>query len=107
MRLQSEPFEQIENGTKTIEMRLYDEKRAKLAVGDRIVFLNNRTGREMECEVVGLYRYPSFEELYRHHEKSALGYVGDEPADPADMLAYYDKSDIGKYGVVGIEIRKL
>lgn len=107
MRLQPGPFEQIKNGTKTIEMRLYDEKRAKIAVGDRIVFVQNATGGELECEVTGLYRYPSFEELYRHHDKGALGYAEEEPADPADMLTYYDKSDIEQYGVVGIEIKKL
>lgn len=37
-KLNNFPFEKIANGTKTIELRLYDEKRQKLNVGDEIVF---------------------------------------------------------------------
>lgn len=33
MRLHNEPFELIRNGSKTIEMRLYDEKRQLIKVG--------------------------------------------------------------------------
>lgn len=32
------PFERIKNGTKTIEFRLYDEKRKQIKVGDKIEF---------------------------------------------------------------------
>ena len=37
MNLAAEPFEQIASGRKTIEMRLLDEKRQKLMIGDLIV----------------------------------------------------------------------
>ena len=30
MKLQESPFEGIKNGTKTVEFRLYDEKRSKI-----------------------------------------------------------------------------
>ena len=30
MKLQESPFERIKNGTKTVEFRLYDEKRSKI-----------------------------------------------------------------------------
>ena len=38
MRLNSVPFSMIASGNKTIEMRLYDEKRQKIAIGDTICF---------------------------------------------------------------------
>ena len=38
MRLKESPFERIKNGTKTIEFRLYDEKRSKIKIGDQIEF---------------------------------------------------------------------
>ena len=38
MKLNESPFERIKNGTKTIEFRLYDEKRQKIKVGDKIEF---------------------------------------------------------------------
>lgn len=42
MRLHPEPFEKIKNGTKIIEMRLNDEKRQKVQIGDKIEFENQR-----------------------------------------------------------------
>ena len=36
MRLHDVPFKKIQAGTKTIEMRLYDEKRQMIQVGDEI-----------------------------------------------------------------------
>ena len=43
MRLNDEPFQAIKDGTKTIEMRLYDEKRRMIQVGDVIRFTNRET----------------------------------------------------------------
>ena len=39
MRLNKEPFEMIKSGMKTIELRLYDEKRKLLRIGDEIEFI--------------------------------------------------------------------
>ena len=38
MNLQEAPFRMIKNKTKTIELRLYDEKRRKIKPGDTIEF---------------------------------------------------------------------
>lgn len=38
MSLQSEPFEKIRDGKKTIELRLFDEKRKTIQLGDSIEF---------------------------------------------------------------------
>ena len=38
MKLNDAPFETIKNGKKTIELRLYDEKRRKIKIGDTICF---------------------------------------------------------------------
>ena len=38
MKLNEKPFNNIKNGTKTVEYRLFDEKRKLLNVGDNIVF---------------------------------------------------------------------
>ena len=40
MKLQESPFEKIKNGTKTIEFRLYDEKRSKIKKVTKLNFLN-------------------------------------------------------------------
>ena len=57
--------------------------------------------------VINMYRYLSFEELYQHHSKVSIGYNKDEIANPKEMLMYYSKEMIEKYGVVAIEIKVL
>ena len=105
MKLQPKPFESIANGTKIIEIRLYDEKRRQLNVGDEIEFLNEASGQTILTEVIQLHLFPNFYELYKHFDKKQLGYEESEIADPSDMEKYYSKEHILKYGVVGIEVR--
>ena len=104
MNLWNESFSAIKNRTKTIEMRLCDEKRSIICIGDIIEFTNTKTNEICECVVTNLYKYESFNELYKHHNKIAIGYADNEIADPNDMLAYYSAENIEKYGVLGIEV---
>lgn len=104
MRLNKEPFEKIKSGTKTIEMRLYDEKRKEIVVGEIIHFINRQNDEELTAKVVALHIYPSFKELYKNFDKLKLGYNSDEEANFKDMEKYYSPEEQEKYGVVGIEI---
>lgn len=105
MNLWNDSFEAIKSGTKTIEMRLNDEKRNAIKENDVIVFTNTSTNESLSTKVVHLYQYENFEELYSHHDKISIGYKKDETANPKDMLLYYSHDDICKYGVLGIEIK--
>lgn len=104
MNLWNDSFLAIKNKAKTIELRLCDEKRSVISIGDVIQFTNTKTGEIMECIVIDLYRYKDFDELYKHHDKISIGYRENEIANPNDMLAYYSAENIEKYGVLGIEI---
>ena len=104
MNLWHDSFIKIQEGTKTIEMRLYDEKRSAISIGDIIIFVDTSSRASLECLVLNLYTYPSFDELYAHHDKISIGYNENEAANPKDMLMYYSEEQINKYGVVGIEI---
>ena len=104
MRLQHAPFLAIKSGRKKIEMRLNDEKRSLIKVGDDIQFTDVTTGETLLCRVVHLHPYASFDELYSNHDKISLGYQENEIANPCDMLVYYPKEEVKKYGVLGIEI---
>ncbi len=97
----------IKLGIKTIEMRLNDEKRSLIKIGDFIEFENKDTHEKLTCEVINIYKYSSFEELYKHHDKSSLGYFENEEAKPSDMNVYYPQERIDQYGVLGIEIKKV
>ena len=85
-------------------MRLDDEKRSCIIINDTIEFTNTATQEKMSCQVLNIYKYANFAELYKHHDKISIGYQEDEVANPDDMLAYYTVEQIEKYGVVGIEV---
>lgn len=107
MKLNNGPFIKIKDGTKTVELRLNDEKRRLLNVGDVICFTNNSTLEKLEVLVENLHPYDSFEELYKHFDKVSMGYNETDVADYRDMLEYYSSDEQSKYGVLGIKIKKL
>lgn len=104
MNLNDRPFEMIKNGEKAIELRLYDEKRRKIKVGDSICFKSKAD--KLTATVKALHIFRNFKELYVALPLDKCGYTADElaTASPDDMLEYYTKDQIEKYGVVGIEI---
>ena len=93
MRLNSEPYNCIKSGTKTIELRLNDDKRKKIKKDDIVEFTNRDTNEKMLVIVEDLFRYPSFEELYKHFDKVSLGYKENEDANYKDMEEYYSKEN--------------
>ncbi len=107
MRLHDDPFNKIKQGTKKIEIRLNDEKRKSINIGDTIEFTNRKTSEKMLVKVNGLFKYSNFEELYKNWDKVILGYDEDDIADPKDMEEYYSKEEQEKYGVLAIKIEKV
>ena len=105
MKLQNSPFRKIQKGLKTIELRLYDEKRQKVKVGDQIEFTNleDRT-QKILTQVVALHLFDSFEEMFRVLPAEAMGYGKGQVPKAEDMERYYSGEEQSRYGVVGIEI---
>lgn len=106
MRLADEPFEKICRGEKTVEIRLNDEKRREIKVGDNIYF--HRLSQESNiiiATVTVLHRFDTFRELFSSALFSKTG-SGDMPAEEAaqSMYKYYTAEQEQKYGVLGIEI---
>ena len=107
MNLHASPFDAIARGVKTIELRLYDEKRRRIAVGDEIVFTQSEdAARTLRCRVIALHIFSSFEELYNVLPLLKCGYTEADihTASPADMERYYTKEQQNSCGVVGIEL---
>lgn len=96
----------IRNGQKTIELRLNDEKRQGIKVGDSIEFTQTETGEKLITEVIALHRYDSFAELYQELPLLKCGYTQSDisTAKPEDMDLYYTPEQQEKHGVLGIEI---
>lgn len=106
MKLQKQPFENISNGTKTIEMRLYDEKRQQLKIGDMIEFSQyDDDSKTILTKIINIHIFKNFKELYENFDKKQLGYKESENAKPEDMTLYYSLQQQSQYGVVGIEIQ--
>lgn len=108
MRLADEPFEKMQRGEKTVEIRLYDEKRQKIEVGDAITFYKGESRDEwISATVVGLHRFASFKELFRSDLFPKTG-CGDSTPDEAaeNMYRYYTREQEKQWGVLAIEIRK-
>jgi ASC-1-like (ASCH) protein len=105
MKLQAAPFDKIKEGVKTIEVRLYDEKRREVQLGDTITFKREPEQTEtVRAEVVGLLRYRSFADLANDFPASSFGH-----SDKDDLLksiySFYTKEQETQYGVLGIRIR--
>ena len=107
MKLNNKPYNSIYSGKKDIEMRLNDEKRRLINIGDIITFTNRDTLESFDVKVINLHKYNNFKELYNVFNKERLGYEEYEEAYYEDMEKYYSKEEIDKYGVVGIEIKKI
>lgn len=107
MKLRPAPFRAIAEGRKTVELRLFDEKRRELRVGDRIRFTETAApSRTLITRICGLHRYDDFAALYRHYTPAAMGYGEGEAARPEDMEAYYSREEQARCGVLAIEIER-
>lgn len=110
MKLREQPFQMMKSGEKTIELRLYDEKRSMLNINDEIEFTCiDVTEDPINTRVIGLYRFDSFEELYKTLPLLKCGYTKEtiNTAAPEDMMQYYSRSEQTQYGVIGIELELL
>ena len=110
MHLQPQPFSMIRSGEKTIELRLYDEKRQQIAVNDEIEFCCPECGQTpYTVRVKAMHRFRNFAELYAALPLLRCGYTGETlaSASPDDMNAYYSPQEQAKYGVVGIEVKPI
>lgn len=102
MKLMESPFERIRNGSKVVEIRINDEKRQKVKIGDKIVFSKLPDLKEkLEVEVIDLYRAENFKDLF---EK--LGVKEAEIKNKIEaMYSIYSKEEEKEYGVIGIKIK--
>ena len=107
MRLWPDSYCAIVDGSKTVELRLNDEKRRLIQLEDLIEFENTKTKETIVCVVLNKICYSDFKELYQHYTPISLGYKEHEVADYEDMYDYYSKEDIETYGALAIELCKL
>lgn len=104
LNLQDKFFDFIKNGTKRVELRLFDEKRQKIQPGDEIEFANQQ-GETLRTKVIALHRYENYEDLFKDFPIEQLA---DESMTKEELMAalceFYTPEKQAQFGVVGIQI---
>lgn len=106
MNLQKAPFDKIKSGVKTYELRLADEKRAKVKSGDYILF-EDGDGNTLTVRVKGKTEFAGFRQLFESlgTEKTTGEQIS---ADMAVKItdSYYSPEKQEKYRALAIEIER-
>ena len=103
LTLATEPFNAIISSNKTIESRLYDEKRQKIQIGDQIIFTNrDNPSQTATVKVVGLLRYATFHDLFSHNDPHKFGGESVEWLEN-QINEFYSLHDQKQNGIIGIE----
>ena len=107
MNLQPKYFDFMKDGTKRIELRLYDEKRSQIELGDIIEFSKSENDK-LKAEVIGLLRYNSFKDLFEDFDISILADASMTKEELLGALSeFYTLEMQAEYGVLGIRLRLL
>ena len=105
MNLQPKYYDFIKDGTKRIELRLYDEKRRSIQLGDIIEFAKS-DDEKFKAEVVGLLRYSSFADLFEDFDISILADSSMTKQELLEVLGeFYSEEKQAEFGVIGIRIK--
>jgi len=108
MRLEPILFEEMKSGSKKVELRLNDEKRQKINLGDTIIFCKRpECVEKIEVRVAGLDKYKTIKELV---EATPLEYWGPRFHGKQQLLNHswhYSEEKIKKYGLLAIRIERI
>ena len=109
MSLRPGPFEKIADGSKRYELRLLDEKRRLISVGDTIAFACTEDERTVYVRVADLLPFADFSQLYETLPLTECGYTEETAvtAHPKDMEAYYPPEKQAQYGVLAIKVERI
>lgn len=107
MKLTSDPFERIAKGKKVIEVRLFDEKRKKIEIGDNITFFElPNLQKSIKTKVIGLSRFNDFRTLFSIFGRDFFGHSKNITLNEqiAGMREVYSEEEEKKFGILGIHI---
>ncbi len=108
IHLDEDVFKVVKYGTKNIEVRVNDEKRRKLKIGDTITFLKRPDDKESISAIIeDLVYYKDFKDLVKDYNMEELYLKEYSKEDFLTLLKrFYSDDEINKYGVVAIKFKK-
>ena len=110
MRLYDQPFQLMLAGTKTVEIRLNDEKRQAVQNGDIIVFTNlENADQSFKVEVLERVQFDSFQELLKYYDNEEIGASEDYQLSQklADIYQIYSQAEELEYGAVSFRVKRI
>ena len=109
IHLDEDIFEVVRSQTKNVEVRVNDEKRRKLKIGDKIVFLKRPEEKEkIEAIIENLTYYTDFNELVKDYTIEEIYIEGYTKEEFLNLLKrFYSDEEINKYGTVAIKFKKI
>lgn len=104
IHLDEDIFNVVKNGTKTVEVRLYDEKRKNIKVGDKLTFLKRPLDLEtIDVVVTKLEVFDSFNSLVDKYDMKDIYLENASREEYLKLMErFYSKEDEMKYGVLAI-----
>ena len=105
LRLDEDIFEIVKNGTKRVEVRLYDKKRELMKVGNTLTFYKRPLLEEkIETKIIGLQRFKTIEELLNKYEMKEIYIAAFKKEEFIKLLSrFYSKKEQEIYGFIAIE----
>lgn len=105
LNVQEKYYNLLKSEEKSVELRLFDDKRKLIEVGNIIVFCNNSNKDDtFEAEVTELYSAKNFDSLCNIITPKQAGFsTKKELLEVLEEFYTVDKQR--KYGVLGIEIK--
>ena len=100
----------IADGTKTVELRLLDEKRRQLKVGDDIDFVKRPDERDhIVRRITALRVYATIDDLVASESLQPIGFQKHDGIQEVEQVLsqHYQLADISCFGLVCIELGML
>lgn len=106
MGLNHDQFLLMKKGTKKIEIRLNDEKRSDLKVGEAITFRDTATNEKLTVTVEKINKFETFRELYSNFDAIVVGSPKNDSLDKmvSDTYTIYSPEQEKKYGVLALKV---
>ena len=107
MKLNSDPFEKIKNKEKDVEVRLYDDKRKIIKLGDNIKFIKLPYAKEeLTVVVTGLSVFSTFKDLSNNFDNSRFGHQNLNLDEQLKRIrSIYNENEEEEHGVIGIHLK--
>lgn len=106
LKLKSQYFDLIKNGTKIYEIRLNDAKRQLIKIGDSIIFHKEPLlDEKLKLVVKDLIYFDSFENMAKTLPSNEIGFAGKSIREIIDTYhQFYSVENEKLFGVVAIKL---